>query len=488
MSKRAVLYLRLSATADDSTSMVRQEDDLRGLADREGWDVVRVLTDDGVSGRKSRANAAEALAMLRDGDADVLAVWKLDRWTRQGLGAVAGLVEVLDAKPSAIFAAHVDGLRSDQPAWRLIAGVLAEVARMEAENTSTRIRSSFVHRKRVGKFTGGPIPYGYRSAPAPDGVGRVLEVEPTEAALVLEVADRIAIGDESLTRIARDLTGQGIPTSKSDYRRAALNGQPDETLDRGRWTVGTIRSIWSSDHLLGRTRHHGKPVLGDDGLPEAFWEPILDLTTLGILRTRLGDPRARLGRPPRVRTARLLSGIAYCAHCDSKLYVHTSSGRAVYACPDSRNAGPCPSPRIDAENLEAYIAGVFLSHSGRAPETRDAPAVADAGTSDALVEIEAALAETTGALASDDANVPALLSRLEALKARRAELRALPTTVATLDRVPTGRTIAEAWDADDDLATRRKLLLEVLDHITVSSRVRRGPKLDPERVRIRWTS
>ena len=488
MTKRAVLYLRLSSTVDDSTSMVRQEDDLRAMAEREGWVIERVLADDGVSGRKSRANAAEALNMLRNGDADVLAVWKLDRWTRQGLGAVAGLVEVLDARPEAIFAAMVDGLRSDQPAWRLIAGVLAEVARMEAENTSTRIRSSFVHRKRVGKFTGGPIPYGYYSTPAADGVGRVLAINAVEAALVREVADRVTIGAESLTRIARDLTARGIPTSKSAQRRASLAGSPDDTLDAGKWTVSTIRVIWTSDHLLGRTRHLGKVVTGADGLPEQFWEPILDLSTIGILRAHLGDPRTRQARPPRVRTARLLSGIAYCAHCDAKLYVHTSSGRAIYACPTARNAGTCPSPRIDAENLEEYIAETFLRHSGAAPETRAAPTVADSTTAEELREIEAAVTEATVALGQDEVNIPATLARLEVLKARRSVLRSAPVVVTSGDRVPTGRTIAEAWHADEDLDTRRTLLLETLDHVRLTSRIRRGVKLDPERVPIMWLS
>ena len=109
--QRAVLYLRLSSSTEDSTSIARQAADLQQLAVREGWTVVRTLTDDGLSGRKARANAAEALRMLREDEADVLAVWKLDRWTRQGLGAIGALSDALDAVPSATFVALQDGLR-----------------------------------------------------------------------------------------------------------------------------------------------------------------------------------------------------------------------------------------------------------------------------------------------------------------------------------------------------------------------------------------
>lgn len=129
---RAVLYMRLSKTTEESTSIERQRRDLEALCEREGWSVVAELEDDGISGGKRRARADEALAMLRDGRADVLCVWKLDRWSRQGLSAIADLVDVLDER--GLFVAYMDGLRSDQTAWRLIAAVLSEVARAEREH------------------------------------------------------------------------------------------------------------------------------------------------------------------------------------------------------------------------------------------------------------------------------------------------------------------------------------------------------------------
>lgn len=487
MTRRAVLYLRLSATVDDSTSMRRQAEDLEALAAREGWEVVRVLEDDGVSGRKARANAAEALRMIRDGDADVLAVWKLDRWTRQGLGALVALVDVLDERPGAVFVAYSDGLRSDQPSWRLIAGVLAEVARMEAENTSTRIRSSFDYRKRVGKFTGGPIPFGYVSAPAADGVGRVLEVDPAEAAIVREVAELILDGT-SLSRVARELNARGVPTSKSPRRLAALAGAPDESLDPGRWTVSTIRVVWASHNLQGRTVHRGEPVRDPEtGLPVQPWDAILDAETVTRLRARLlGSP----GTPRRTRAARLLSGVAFCAHCGAKLYVNSPGKDATYSCPSSWNAGTCPSPpRMTARLLEAHVESRFLKMLGNTPEVRLEESLEDPGTASALADVELALSETTAALTLDGADYTALLPRLDALKARRAELAARPPAIASR-LVPTGRTMAEAWRADEDPERRRSLLLLGLDHVTVSARNPAHPrsKFDPARVEFYWNS
>jgi site-specific DNA recombinase len=482
-TSRAVAYLRLSDSVDDSTSIVRQRRDLAALAEREGWEIVRELADDGISGRKARANATEALRMLRDGEAEVLVVWKLDRFTRQGIPAVGALIDTLDATPSALFVALVDGLRSDQSSWRIIAAVLSEVARTEADTTSTRARSAIAYRKTVTyRFTGGgTIPFGYASAPAPEGPGRVLVLDPREAEVVRDVADRILDG-ESLSRVAADLTARGIPTSKSAYRRARYRGVPDEGLDRGRWTVGTIRALWSSHSLVGRVSLGDDVVRDEDGLPVTVWPPILDLATLERLRVRIGLRTS--GQAPRRRAARLLSGVAFCAYCDRRLYVTTSGGRPIYACASSRNGVDCVSPKVDALHLEEYVSGLFLSARGNDPEVDLVETVADS-TSAQLVEVEAALREATGALLADDADAPALLRRIDALKVARAALRSAAPVVSS-ELVPTGRTLADAWAAADDEA-RRGVLLAALDHLTVS-RGTAGRRVDASRVSFFWHS
>lgn len=63
--------------------------------------------------------------MLRDGRADVLVVAAFDRSSRTRLGAVADLVEVLDAREEAgapaEFIAIRDGISSRAAGWRITA-------------------------------------------------------------------------------------------------------------------------------------------------------------------------------------------------------------------------------------------------------------------------------------------------------------------------------------------------------------------------------
>ena len=488
---RVVLYLRLSVSDDASTSIMRQEADLLDLAEREGWTVARILSDDGISGRKTRANAGEALRMLREGEADVLAVWKLDRWSRQGLGAIGDLVQTLDATPGALFVALKDGLRSDQAAWRLIAAVLSEVARTEADNTALRISSSFAAGKANGRFTGGTIPYGYRPVKNPDAVGRILIPVPHEAAVIREVAERLLSG-EKVFHVVNDLNARRVPTARSAYRRAQVLGlESDEDLDRGTWGSTLLQSIMTSDRLLGRVTYRGKLVTGDDGLPVRFWEPILDLDTLTRLRAHVRDPRSPdvPRRPQRRKASRLLSGVAYCAHCDAKMFVNTSGGKPVYACPNYGARGCDKGPRMYAHTVEEIVVARFLETVGEFPELELIETVDDPKTSEALAEVEEALRSAGAELLAEDGDTVSVLARIDALKTQRARLRQTPATVV-VEAKPTGRTLREAWDAEDSIDRRRDLLLNAIDHATVSALgaglSRKG--YHPERVAIRWAS
>ena len=89
--KRAAIYLRVS-TVDQSTA--NQERELRHVADRAGWDVVKVYKDHGISGAKGREKRSQFDALHRDANArqfDVVMAWSVDRLGR----SLPDLVEFL---------------------------------------------------------------------------------------------------------------------------------------------------------------------------------------------------------------------------------------------------------------------------------------------------------------------------------------------------------------------------------------------------------
>lgn len=499
---RAIFYLRLSVDRhEESTSIQRQRDDLDELARERGWNVVEVLTDDGVSGGVARQNADRALSMLRDREADVLAVWKFDRWSRQGVSAVAALADVIDERRDALFVALRDGWDSSSKGWRLIASIMSEVARDERENTAARVASSIDHLRRNRRFAGGTVPYGYVSAPNPDGPGRALMVDRSEADEVVDMAARLLEG-QSLRRVCRSLNEREVPAPRSAYRRAARQGGDLEGIDKGKWRQNTVRTIVTGNHVLGRVTHRGEVIRGDDGLPLEVWEPILDLPTVQALRARIPTPRratdadgtdVAVGATPlkerRTAAVRLLSGLVRCAHCGAKMHVITVGRHVVYGCPSARTGVDCPSPRISAPSLERYVSEGFLESFGVQPWHRGELLRPDPAPElrARLAEAEEELRRLSHRILDEGVDVAVMGERIAVLKESRSRLRSQVGEGQVLHVLVPDGTYADRWgravleDGSPDLDQRRELIADFVDSVRVSSGAR-GGGFDPSRV------
>jgi len=478
---RAVLYCRVSRTTEESVSIDRQERELRQVADGAGWPVVQVFTDDGLSGRKEREKADAALAMLAEGGADVLLVWELSRWSRMGLSAVAKLVSVLRERPGALFIAHKEGLRSDQPAFGIMAAVIAEVAAMEAEGTRDRIRSMRAHvlgqtEAAEMRWLGGSAPFGYR-AEARTGGGKRLVIDGDEAKAAREAAEKLASG-VSLTNVTRWLQERGLATAQSPARRARQAGRPVAGLDAGQWRVTTVRKLFLSPTLLGRTtrkvqvgtRADGSPVeeyrtvTDAQGLPIQRWEPVLDPGTWGAIQATL----TKRGPNAPKKAASWLSGYAFCGLCGSVMYANSRKDRAhgSFRCANKAIPGEaCPGVSIARVPLEEHMEGLVLGMIGGLDEYRVSERIEGGADAGAIEAVAQEIGDLQTALAADGADYAALLPRLDTLKERRRALLEAPgKTVRT--RVPTGRTLATAW-AESGVRERQHLISDMLRGVEV---------------------
>ena len=77
--KRVALYVRVS-TSEQNTKNQRRE--LREVAERHGWDVVKVFEDAGISGGKGREDRPGLDALLKAvtrREVDLVAAWAVDR-------------------------------------------------------------------------------------------------------------------------------------------------------------------------------------------------------------------------------------------------------------------------------------------------------------------------------------------------------------------------------------------------------------------------
>ena len=128
-----------------------------------GWRVLPQPYDDPAfsGGNLERPALKRLLADIQAGKVDVVVVYKIDRLTRS-LADFAKLVEAFDAG-SISFVAITQQFNTTTSMGRLTLNILLSFAQFERELSSERVRDKIAASRAKGKWTGGNIPFGYRT-------------------------------------------------------------------------------------------------------------------------------------------------------------------------------------------------------------------------------------------------------------------------------------------------------------------------------------
>ncbi|WP_327169075.1 recombinase family protein [Streptomyces subrutilus] len=470
---RGSLYVRLSMKAGETNaSLEGMISELRELCAKEGLEEVALHVDDGLSGGfRDRPEFQAWIADARQERADVLVTPHVDRLTREGLNVAATLLDVVEGKDSLtgrvvhapvrlMDARGIDSTHGDAFRFRFV--LQAEVARSERERMRDRTRSSVRRLRRKGRWPGGTPPFGYQAVDNPDGPGKSLAVEPTEAKAIQEAANRVLAGDP-LTLVCRALNHQGVKP-----RRAR------------EWSRVTLAKVLCGDAALGRVTINGELLRDEDGEIMAPYGAILTPEQSVAIRAALKPDPTRpkaSGRHP----ARILSGLLFCVGCPNPLTVARRKAGVVYRCQTRSQGGMCEQPvSVSAPMIEDHVTGLYLKAVGWLPYFREEVRVSNAAE---LSLIESDIADTLRELASSATAEG--FTRLQRLQERRNRLTAeTPERLVTL--VDSGRTCEEVFRGalvDDQRAMLDAAFVEI-----VIGPGRRGPKLlDPERVHMLWT-
>ena len=208
---RVLLYARVSTAdqSDNGVSLDAQQAKLEAYASLYDLVVVETIVDAGESAKSlNRPGLQRALELLRSGQADGLAVVKLDRLTR----SVGDWQELIDdyfgEKAGKQLFSVADSIDTRTAAGRLVLNVLLSVAQWEREATGERTREALRHKIRNGERCG-KVRFGYDVAPD----GKTLVPNPAEQRAVVLMIDLRAAG-YTLRQIAATLTASGIVTKE----------------------------------------------------------------------------------------------------------------------------------------------------------------------------------------------------------------------------------------------------------------------------------
>lgn len=155
-NKRCVLYLRVSKS-DDSQTPENQKKPLLNLASSLGLEVVGEYRDYASGGNSNRPQFQQMLADAKSRKFDVILVWSLDRFSREGIGNTLAYLESLKRSHTSLKSLQEGWLdTADEGMGQLLLAVFSWVAKQERERISERTKAGLIRAKNNGKHLGRP--------------------------------------------------------------------------------------------------------------------------------------------------------------------------------------------------------------------------------------------------------------------------------------------------------------------------------------------
>ena len=470
MAVRAGVYARISEDRDgEGLGVERQVLDCLDLCQRLGWTVHEQYRDNDTSayGRKPREHYERMLADARSGKVNAIVCWSVDRLTRHP----RELEEIIDLHATyRVQLATVGGqIDLGDPDGRMNARIIGVIARGEVEKMSRRIKRKNLERATKG-LPHGEEAYGWTRTDQGD------VLDPAEAAVVREIAERLLSGD-SVKAITNSLNERGIPPPYDAARRRAMVEGRGQRFDprNVQWSRVTVR------HIVLRERNAGLRRYRDQIIGKGDWEPIFGEDTYKRLRVLLTDPARKVTTGSAYRY--LLTGIARCGKPECGAPVRVNIGhqhkRRSYVC--SR----CHGISRDQEKVDQLITKeivAFLATPGAAAIFQP---VADPELEAEVEKLRAKLDEAADQFAADEIDGEQLRRITDRLRPRLREVEAkLQPVVVDLEDLATPD-IAERWDGIP--LERRRAVVDYLLEIRLLPRGKDARRrFEPASVSARW--
>jgi len=226
---KIAIYTRVSTNmqAEEGFSLQAQYDRLVEYAKMQGWDLIRIYTDPGVSAKDlNRPGIKEMIDDLNAGKFEAVLVHKLDRLTRN-ISDLYDLVELVNKKNVKLISIS-ENIDTSSPMGRMFVYLLGIFAQMFRENLSEEVKKGLAKRAELG-LRSTFAPYGYQRLD--DGQ---LVIISDQAKLIREVFSLLVEKKWGYHTIAKHLNKKNIP----GLRGGIFHGSTIETILKNYTYIG----------------------------------------------------------------------------------------------------------------------------------------------------------------------------------------------------------------------------------------------------------
>lgn len=381
---RAVGYKRVSAREQlEGHSLDAQEVHIRSFVESQGWVLVNIYADAGISAKKGsrRPGLEQMLQDAKGGKFDVVVVDKIDRFYRH-LGSLLSALDHLN-ECSVSFASVQEKLDFTTPWGKLMLTVLGMLAEIYLDNLRQETKKGYRQRAREGLWSGS-IPYGYcnglcSNCDDPNGKGycpnygqpnigngKCLVPHPIESEVVKLVFDWYASGGYSDRTIADKLNhstftlpdGCEVPI----WQKGLKGANRPRLFGRD-----LIRDMISRQAYTGKLPYKGVDSHGKHRKRKAaieVWEGKHPALITDEIFEKAQQVRELLYRGPRQPAAAMrvypLTGILRCGYCGGRMRGESNYRYTFYQDGGREDhSNECEQPMILARPIEDRILRVL---------------------------------------------------------------------------------------------------------------------------------
>ena len=438
--RRVAAYARVSTDSEEQLTSYEAQVDYYTtfIRSHPEWEFVSVYTDEGVSGLGTRKRDGFN-QMIKDalaGRINLIVTKSVSRFARNTVDSLTTIRKLKEKGVEVFF--EKEGIWTFDSKGELLITLMSSLAQEESRSISENV--TWGQRKRMadGKVT---IPYkhflGYQK-----GQNGLPEIVPEEAALVRRIY-RMFIEGMAVSRIARTLTEEGIPTpaGKQKWQNSVIESILTNEKYKG---DARLQKKFTTDFLTKKTKvNEGEvPQYYVRNSHPAIIEPGAWDVVQKEMQRRKADPRQRYSNSP-------FSGKIICGDCGciygSKVWHSTDQyKRVIWQCNGKfKGEEKCSTPHLTEDQIkDAFREAVSKLITDRTALLEDGLLLKEAltdcsGIDKKLTETEQEMAVVAGLIdscvrenavtAQDQEEYSRryndLISRFESLQARQASLQ-----------------------------------------------------------------
>ncbi|MFD4700922.1 recombinase family protein [Streptomyces niveus] len=468
---RIVGAIRLSRYNDATTSPDVQEQLVTQAASRVGGEIVGWARDVDTSALKTTPWEREELSywLNRPDEWDVMIWQRMDR-------AVRSMADMADLGRYAkkhvkrlIFASGPGGDRLEldftSPMSELIMLILAFAAQLEGQTIMERNQGTAAHLQSMGRWTGGPVPYGFEPIRKtfPDGNEGWWLGEHKETADNRRAAIAHAIAGASYSAVTAWLEKSGAVTPAN--HRARLAGREEDPASR--WSTTTVRGMLLSDVVMGHiVTRDDITVRNNDGTPTLQGVALIDEETRRLLREALKERVVPELTRSRRKDAHELLEVIVCHACTENMHADKRSTEGIFRCNRPAHPKGTPKPTINRDETVEWVGEQFLQRFGRFRRTQ-VVRIAGVDNRPEIEELRENLQELGSRLASmRGAAADVIQEQMNGIGDRMAKLEKTPFVPAREELIELDTTWGDDW-ASATPEDRRQMMIDLGVRVTV---------------------